>query len=201
MRLGAGKTSRSRDDLVEIFERRTMRALALIADRLPRERLLAALSAPTDTDVLFEALRDTAAVGADLGQERDPLTEAFLRGASMKREMLKAEGGVLSARELATHLGITPQGLGRKRLRNQLFWLDVGEGFVYPAFQVSERGLVAGIREVLEAFRVEDSWMRVHFMLTQDPRLEGRRPIDLLREGRIEEVVKAAAAYGEQGAA
>lgn len=201
MRLGAGKTSRSRDDLVEIFERRTMRALALIADRLPRERLLAALSAPTDTDVLFEALRDTAAVGADLGQERDPLTEAFLRGASMKREMLKAEGGVLSARELAAHLGIAPQGLGRKRLRNQLFWLDVGEGFVYPAFQVSERGLVAGIREVLEAFRVEDSWMRVHFMLTQDPRLEGRRPIDLLREGRIEEVVKAAAAYGEQGAA
>src|SRR5690606_31344227 len=85
-----------------------MRALALIADRLPRERLLAALSAPTDTDVLFEALRDTAAVGADLGQERDPLTEAFLRGASMKREMLKAEGGVLSARELAAHLGITP---------------------------------------------------------------------------------------------
>lgn len=180
-----------------------MRALALIADRLPRERLLAALSAPTDTHVLFEALRDTAAVGADLGQERDPLTEAFLRGASMKREMLKAEGGVLSARELAAHLGITPppKGLGRKRLRNQLFWLDVGEGFVYPAFQVSERGLVAGIREVLEAFRVEDSWMRVHFMLTQDPRLEGRRPIDLLREGRIEEVVKAAAAYGEQGAA
>lgn len=201
MRPGAGKTSRSRNDLVEIFERRTMRALALIADCLPRERLLAALSAPTDTDVLFEALRDTAAVGADLGQERDPLTEAFLRGASMKREMLKAEGGVLSARELAAHLGIAPQGLGRKRLRNQLFWLDVGEGFVYPAFQVSERGLVAGIREVLEAFRVEDSWMRVHFMLTQDPRLEGRRPIDLLREGRIEEVVKAAAAYGEQGAA
>src|SRR5690606_18269378 len=107
-----------------------MRALALTANRLPLGPHLAAWSFRTDTDGLFVALRDTAAVGAGLGKERGPPTESFLRGASMKREMLKPEGGVPSPRELRANLGHTPppKGLGRKRLRNQLFWLDVGEG-------------------------------------------------------------------------
>ena len=82
-----------------------------------------------------------------------------------------------------------------------MFWLDVGDGYVYPAFQIGKNGLLRGIRDVLDAFTVEDAWMRVNFMLTGDARLEGQRPIDLLRKGQTDEVVRAAAAYGEHGAA
>ncbi len=131
----------------------------------------------------------------------DPLTEALLRGSEMKRDMLKAEGGALSAQQLADHLGITPRSLGRKRERNHVFWLDVGAGCVYPAFQIGKNGLLRGIREVLGALTVDDPWMRVNFMLTGDARLGGARPIDFLRKGKIDDVVMAAAAYGEHGAA
>lgn len=190
------------DDLIEAFVLRSGRALAHIAKRMPRDRLLAAVSAATDTDALFASLRDAVAIGAEIFHEKpDPLTEALLRGSEMKRTMLKAEGGALSARQLADHLGITPQGLGRKRERNQVFWLDIGDGYVYPAFQIDGSGLLNGIREVLDAFSVDDPWMRVHFMLTGDARLGGNRPIDLLRAGRIDDVVTAATAYGDHGAA
>ena len=190
------------DDLVQAFVLRTGRALARIAERMPRDHLVAAVGAPTDTDVLFNSLRDVAAIGAEILPDKpDPLMEAFLRGAEMKREMLKAEGGALSAQQLADHLGITPQGLGRKRERNHVFWLDIGDGYVYPAFQIGKSGLLRGIREVLDAFTIDDPWMRVHFMLTGDARLDGERPIDLLRLGKIAEVVTAATAYGEHGAA
>lgn len=190
------------DDLVEAFVLRSGRALARIAERMPRDRLLAAVGAATDTDVLFASLRDAAAIGAEILPERpDPLTEALLRGSEMKRAMLKAEGGALSAQQLADHLGITPQGLGRKRERNQVFWLDVGDGYVYPAFQVGSSGLLPGIRDVLDAFTVDDPWMRVNFMLTGDVRLGNKRPIDLLRDGKIDDVVTAASAYGDHGAA
>jgi len=94
------------------------------------------------------------------------LTAAFLRGAEMKRALLKAEGGVLSAQQLADHLGITPQGLGKKRDRNQVFWLEIGDGYAYPAFQVGPKGLLPGIREVLDARMADLPWTRVNFMLT-----------------------------------
>jgi len=200
-RVRRGESAAS-DDLVEAFVLRSGRALARIAERMPRDRLLAAVGAATDTDVLFATLRDATAIGSEILPERpDPLTEALLRGSEMKRAMLKAEGGALSAQQLADHLGITPQGLGRKRERNQVFWLDVGDGYVYPAFQVGRSGLLPGIRDVLDAFAVEDPWMRVNFMLTGDARLSDKRPIDLLRDGKIDDVVTAAAAYGDHGAA
>jgi hypothetical protein len=187
-------------DLVEAFVARGTRALARIAQRMPRERLVAAVGAETDTDALFRSLQDAAAVGAELTPDApDPLTAALLRGAEMKRALLRTEGGVLSAQQLADHLGITVQGLGKKRDRGQVFWLEVGDGYVYPAFQVGPDGLLSGIREVLETFAVHDPWMRVSFMLTGDARLGGRRPLDLLREGEVGPVVRAARAYGEHG--
>jgi hypothetical protein len=181
---------------------RTGRALARIAELMPRDRLIEAVGAATDTEVLYRSLQDAVAIGAEITIDApDPLTRALLRGAEMKRDMLRAEGGVLSAQQLAQHLGITPQGVGRKRERNQVFWLEVGDGYVYPAFQVGRSGLMPGIRDVLDAFQVTDPWMRVSFMLSGDRRLDDRRPMDLLRQGMIDEVVRAAATFGEHGAA
>lgn len=190
------------DDLVEAFVRRTSRALVRIAEHMPRERLLEAVGAATDTDVLFRLLRDAVAIGTEIEPDApDPLIDAFLRGAERKRELLKADGGALTARQLAEHLAITQQGLAKKRDKNMIFWLEAGDGYLYPAFQIGADGLLAGIREVLDAFTIEDPWMRVNFMLTGDHRLGGARPIDVLRKGRIGDVAKAAAAYGEHGAA
>jgi hypothetical protein len=188
-------------DLVEAFVARGARALARIAERMPRQRLVEVVGAETDTDVLFGSMQDAAAIGAEITlDEPDPFTTALLRGAEMKRALLKAEGGVLSAPQLAEHLGITPQGLGKKREKNQVFWLEVGDGYVYPAFQVGPSGLLPGIREVLDAFEEEDPWARVNFMLTGDTRLGGRRPLDVLREGDVASVTRATRGYGEHGA-
>lgn len=189
------------EDLVQAFVTRTGRALARIAELMPRERLVEAVGAETDTDVLFRSLQLAAAIGSEIkvGQP-DPLTAAFLRGAEMKRALLRAEGGVVSGPELARHLGITPQGLGKKRDKGQVFWLEVGEGCVYPVFQVGPDGLLHGVREVLAAFQHGDPWARVNFMLTGDTRLGGQRPLDVLRAGDVAAVVRAAHGYGEHGA-
>ena len=189
------------DDLVQAFVTRTGRALTRIAERMPRERLVEAVGAETDTDVLFRSIQEAAAIGSEIRADvSDPLTAAFLRGAEMKRTLLKTEGGVLSAPQLAEHLGITPQGLGKKREKGQVFWLEVGDGYVYPAFQVGSSGLLPGIREVLDAFEEDNPWSRVNFMLTGDARLAGRRPLDVLRDGDIKAVTRAARGYGEHGA-
>jgi hypothetical protein len=79
--------------------------------------------------------------------------------------------------------------------------LDANGTHVYPAFQLSNGCLLQGVEEVVEAFSVEDGWMQVNFMLTGDARLGHRRPLDVLCEGHIDDVIKAARTYGEHGAA
>ena len=125
------------------------------------------------------------------------LAEAFTRGSAMKRGMLVMEGGVLSRDEFAGRIGLTPEELEAQ----PLLWLDVDGERAYPAFQITGTGLLPGMSAVVEAFTIEEPWMRVNFMLTDDARLGGQRPIDALRERRIVDVVKAARAHGEHGAA
>lgn len=125
------------------------------------------------------------------------LADAFTRGSTMKRSMLAAEGGILSRAEFSGRIGLTPEEVETKFL----LCLDISGERVYPAFQIVGGGLLPGMSAVVEAFSIDDPWMRLNFMLTGDARLGGRRPIDALREGRIVEVVKAAQAYGKHGAA
>jgi hypothetical protein len=125
------------------------------------------------------------------------LAEAFTRGSAMKRTMVTLEGGVLSRDEFAGRIGLTAEELEAQLL----LWLDIDGERAYPAFQIAGAGLLSGMGAVVEAFAIEEPWMRVHFMLTGDARLGGQRPIDALRQGRIVDVIQAAQAYGEHGAA
>ena len=143
-----------------------------------------------------EMARNAAAL-----EKSHPLYEASKRGEEIERKMLTAEGGALSGKRFSEKLGITPLELGRMRKRNEVFWMEVGGDYVYPSFQLDGSGFLPGIRDVLDAFAVDDEWMRVNFMLTGDLRLNGWRPIDALREGMIEEVKISAGVYGEHGAA
>lgn len=125
------------------------------------------------------------------------MASALARGTEMKRAILRADGGVLSAEAAAHRLGVLVSKLGQMAL----FRLEVEGEDGYPAFQFTDEGTLPGIEPVVRAFVIGDPWMRVNFMLTGDARLGNRTPIDLLREGRIKDVVRAAQAYGEPGAA
>ena len=46
-----------------------------------------------------------------------------------------------------------------------------------------------------------DPWMQTAWMIDSNIRLNGRSPLELLREGNLELVIDAAKIYGEQGAA
>src|SRR5580658_7177065 len=105
------------DPMQLAFVTRVMHLMARIARQLPEDVLMEAVTEPTNIDVLLRALQDPAAFGADLATDANPLIEAQLRGVAMKREMLKAEGGTLSASELAHHLSISVQAVNKRRDR------------------------------------------------------------------------------------
>jgi hypothetical protein len=139
---------------------------------------------------------------ADREKGEDPLAAARVRGARQAREILREEGGTVGVGEMGELLGgISAQAVDRRRRKGRLLALPVGKGsYRYPVWQVADGAVIEGFEEVLPSFGVEDPWMRAAFFLSGDARLGGERPLDRLRQGDIEAVKRAAAAYGVHGA-
>ncbi len=132
----------------------------------------------------------------------DPLAMARLRGVIAARELLSADGGTFTVNQVKDLLGISRQAVDKRRKADQLVAVELPRrGLRYPAWQFAGSGTLPGLIEALRILHSHDSWARVRFFVTRSDRLAGRRPLDLLRKGEIEPVLRAAEMFGEHGAA
>ncbi len=123
-----------------------------------------------------------------------------LRGALARRRLLQMEGGVLSPSSAAALLGVSRQAVGQRRAAGRLLGVEGPRGYLYPAWQFTDRGMLPGLEDTLRALRGEDAWSVLTFFLESDAASGNERPLDLLRAGRLDAVARAAELYGEQAA-
>lgn len=193
-RLRASITNASAD----AFVARSASAVAKLVESIETETLTRASGAPTDREVLLQAL----ASPSSLAEMEDPLAAARLRGIRFRDELLQAEGGVASAQEVAERLRISRQAVDKRRKAGKLIGLSLGRrGYVYPRWQFDQDGVLFGLETVLQALAEWDPWMKVSFMLNPNLRLEDSTPLQALRAGQVLEAELAADAFGEHGAA
>lgn len=179
---------------------RALRAVSKAIANSPTRALAEAASAATDVEVLVRALQQPDAI--ETLKADDPLGPARLRGLRERERLLNVEGGTRSADEVASHLNLTRQAVNKRRQQGALIGLDAGRhGYLYPAWQLVRDGTIAGLGEVLDALRQHDPWMQHIFMVTRNTRLGDLSPLEGLRQGRLDDVLKAARAFGEHGAA
>jgi hypothetical protein len=144
----------------------------------------------------------TAAVEKQLAAQRKPKTPyamALMRGLLAREELKQAEGGSYSAEETRALLGISKAAVLKRFQKHQLVgWREAGQGAVrFPAWQFLNNNVLPGLPEVLAVFSKEDwvdDWKIVLFFLTPRLSLDGRRPLDLLREGETRRVSQLAEA-------
>jgi hypothetical protein len=71
----------------------------------------------------------------------------------------------------------------------------------FPRWQFDEHGhVLGGFEEALKILNHDerlDAWGKILFFLQEKTSLGGRRPLDVLREGKLNEVILAAQAYAE----
>lgn len=179
------------------FLLRSIGALNRIA---PSAAVVEVLAAASDYSMLLLILSTPEALSTLTAT--DPLASARLRGLVVKQQLLEAEGGCLSSTQVASLLGITRQAVDKRRRSGQLIGLPTGKNrFAYPAWQFTTGETLPGLETVLQHLQVRDPWMQTAFMLNGNLRLDGMSPLEALRQGKQEEVGKAAQTYGEQGAA
>ena len=109
-----------------------------------------------------------------------------LRGALAKRKLLQMDGGVLSPSSAAALLGVSRQVVSQRRAARRLLGVEGPRGYLYPAWQFADRGMLTGFEDTLRALRGEDAWSILTFL----PRT---------RCGRRERTAARPAAHGSAG--
>jgi hypothetical protein len=182
--------------LEEAFIERYTSYVRRIGRSAPPEVLRRALSTSDDVNGLAIALENA---GRPVAGAIDPLANARLRSGRARQELIARAGGAYQAHEVATLLGITRQAVHGRYKRGSLLGLPQGTGdILYPVCQFTVQGQVlAGLPEVLAAFRIDSPWTRLSVLLAPSPLAGGKSPLDALAAGDRAGAVAAAHSFGE----
>jgi hypothetical protein len=148
------------------------------------------------------AIAFVGALGKGESRE-DKLKRAYLRGLDARQQLAEAEGGSWGSEEVGRLLQISKTAvLKRLAAARLLAWREERlQALRFPQWQFDAHGRVLnGLEDVLEILNRDerlDDWGKILFFLQEKPSLRGRRPLDLLREGKLKEVSLAAQAYAE----
>jgi hypothetical protein len=139
-----------------------------------------------------------------LGAKRDDkLALAVARGWEARQRLVEAEGGSVSSEEAARLLRISKTAvLKRLEAGRLLAWREARlQAARFPRWQFDDHGQVlTGLTEVLDCLGQDqglDAWGKILFFLQTRSSLGDKRPLDLLREGKVKTVCLAAQAYAE----
>ena len=165
-------------------------AIAELSELIKRKRP-PGVSIPDFLASLFETCANEIGTNPS---ENEAKKIVLARGILARKELEMAEGGSLSAEELAHALGRTRQGIDYLRREGLvLAWRTTQGKWRYPAWQLTAQGgLLPGVRECLKALATHSEWEPMIFFLSPRESLQGKRPLDLLRAGRLEEAIAAA---------
>ncbi len=135
-------------------------------------------------------------------RREEKLANAMARGVSVREKMATEDGGSMSAEEAARFLGMAKQSaLNLYHQGKLLGWRSEKQGAVrFPAWQFRDGARLPGLDRVLarlSASGILDDWGKIGFFLQQHRLSESRRPLDLLRENKVDQVLRIAEAYVE----
>ncbi|MCT9000447.1 MbcA/ParS/Xre antitoxin family protein [Chelativorans intermedius] len=117
-----------------------------------------------------------------------------LAAIAVHRKLEDWAGRVAGATELSRNLGVARSSLNRWQHEGDVIGLLKGtRKHVYPVEQFIDGRPALGIRDIIKLAKSErTAWL---WLSQRNPVLGGRKPIDLLKQDRVSEVVDAAAAY------
>ncbi len=135
--------------------------------------------------------------------EPDARSLAILEGVRIAQEDLREAGGTYDLDQVRTLMrGITRQAIDKRVQEGSLLAVPgPSNRRSYPTLQFNPDGTVVdGLKVVCEVLPTSNPWTILNFLAQPDDRLRGRKPIDVLKEGKIDLVVEAARRMGQQGA-
>lgn len=135
--------------------------------------------------------------------EPDARAQALLEGVRIAQEDLRKAGGAYDLEQVRTLMqGVSRQAVDKRVQEGSLLAVPgPSNRRSYPTLQFKPDGtIVEGLKAVCAALPTDNPWTILNFLAHPDDRLQGRKPIDVLKAGNVELVVEAARRWGRQGA-
>ena len=193
--LPAGSANAAVTALIVRFGRALSRAATIAGEDL----IYKALERPTDIGAVVEFLRSTAPL-LSAEQVIDPQLGGSIASLEAEDTLIRRAGGLKDAKWVGEYLSINPKSVAAKARRNEILSISRGDRNLYPAFQFKNGQVVAGLRELLEVLPLTNGWSRLSFLLSPDPGLDDRSPIEAF-EADPEAALEVARNADTQGAA
>jgi len=178
---------------------RLTRALTRAAGVAGADLVHQALERPSDMGAIIDLLRSTLPL-LSAERELDPELETGVAALQAEDDLIRRAGGLRETKWVADYLAISPKSVTAKARRNALLAIARGDRNLYPAFQFMDGQIIPGVREILQALSLTNGWSRLSFLLTPDPGLDDRTPLDAFHTDRGA-VLTLAAGADTQGAA
>lgn len=135
--------------------------------------------------------------------EPDARSRAMLEGIRIAQEDLRDAGGAYDLDQVRTLMrGVSRQAIDKRVQEGSILAVPgPSNRRSYPTLQFNQDGtVVPGLKAVREALQTRNPWTALNFLSRPDARLDNRKPVDLLRSGKLDIVLGAARRHGEQGA-
>ena len=119
-------------------------------------------------------------------------------GLARKTELVEMAGGLYPLPQVASLLNVSEEAVEDQHKAGMLIAVRSKGKYGYPACQFTSDGIVEGLAVILEAIPMRANWMRLEWLLVPDDALEGLSPLEVLKEGRIDDVIDVARAQGAE---
>ena len=213
---------RNPKDTITMFTVKRDMAKALVGYKLPADAEVAIVSSqPESASKIEKALGARVARRAEVvtraarsrktpdpvidksAYEPDARSRAILEGVRIAQDDLRDVGGAYDLAQVRTLMrGVSRQAVDKRVHEGSLIAIPgPSNRRAYPTIQFNRDGsIVPGLKAVRDALQTQNAWTVLNFLVNPDVRLDGKRPIELLKAGAVSDVVEAARRHGEQGA-
>ncbi len=174
-----------------------LKSLRLLADTQ------VAIVSPNATALQKVRARNRQLTGHAEAFTPDARALAILDGVRIAQENLRQSGGAYDLDQVRTLLrGISRQAIDKRVQEGSLLAVPGPSNHrSFPTLQFNADGtVIEGLKSVREALPTDNPWNVLNFLAQPDERLNGRKPVDVLKEGKVDLVVEAPRRLAKQGA-
>jgi excisionase family DNA binding protein len=188
----------ARGDVAKLAVQVVLESVGRMPERAAEQILADVRGASAPASRVMEWLRDGGRTRSDREQA---IEQAFGRGDERRAAILR-DPALLTGEAAAERLGVSRETINKRAQQGKLLALQFGKrGKRYPQWQFEDGVAGAPLESVLVVLRSADAWQRYRFFTQLQPALGGRTPVEALRQGMADRVIRAAEGWfaGDQG--